>query len=67
LEFQCFTAILPTRFVHPVSCFKKDKTAETIYFSTVPAVFTNAFCPISLIYAYRNPQKEAVTYKGHCF
>lgn len=41
-------AVLQTRFVHPVSCLEKDKTATTIEISTAAAVFTNTFCPISL-------------------
>jgi hypothetical protein len=47
LKFQGLSGFLPTRFVHPVSCLKQDKTAATIEISTVAAVFTNTFCPIS--------------------
>ena len=42
-----FPTFLPTRFVHPVSSLKQDKTAVTLDISTITAVFTNAFCPIS--------------------
>ena len=37
-------------FIHPVSCFKKDKTAVFIKKSTKTAVFTNSFCPITLCF-----------------
>jgi len=47
LKFQCFRLFSPALFVHPVSCFKKDITAVTVEISTVTAVFTNSFCPIS--------------------
>jgi hypothetical protein len=48
LKFQYVQRFLPTHFVHPVSSFKKDITATTVEISTVVAVFTNTFCPISL-------------------
>ena len=47
LIFQYFSDFSPTLFVHPVSCFKKDKTAVFIEKSTKTAVFTNSFCPIT--------------------
>jgi hypothetical protein len=47
LKFQYVQRFLPTHFVHPVSSFKKDITATTVEISTVVAVFTNTFCPIS--------------------
>ncbi|MBE5036152.1 hypothetical protein INF20_07690 [Eubacteriaceae bacterium DSM 108706] len=48
MKFQPLPQILPTLFVQGVSCFKQDKTAIHIEFSSVIAVFTNSFCPISL-------------------
>ncbi|MBR0468201.1 MAG: hypothetical protein IJJ16_00650, partial [Mogibacterium sp.] len=47
-RFQCLQRLLPTIFVHPVSSLQKDITATTVEISTVVAVFTNNFCPISL-------------------
>jgi len=51
--YQRSPAFLPTRFVHPVSSSKQDKTAVTLDSSTITAVFTNAFCPISLVLLHR--------------
>ena len=47
LKFQLLPQIIPTLFVQGISCFKQDKTAIHIEFSSVIAVFTNSFCPIS--------------------
>ena len=47
MKFQLLPQILPTLFVQGISCFKQDKTAIHIEFSSVIAVFTNSFCPIS--------------------
>ena len=45
--FQPIFDVLPTHFVHPLSCRKQLKTATPIDISTFVAVFTNTFCPIT--------------------
>lgn len=61
MEFQGFQAISPTLFVHPVSSFKKDITAVVVEISTITAVFTNMFCPITLFLSYSPKNKTAIS------
>ena len=42
-----FHSLLPTLFVHPVSCSKQLRTAVSPYIKGKAAVFTNSFCPIT--------------------
>ena len=70
--FQPIFDVLPTHFVHPLSCRKQLKTATPIDISTFVAVFTNTFCPITLkstgeLTYHRHGNFGVISIKNYCY